>query len=335
MGALTETQIGTFYDQGYLVVENVLGEGVLKSIEDEYAALLDREVIELFELGRISSTYADLPFGPRYVAVLSEEPTLFERINISLPLYNQDFPADAKVHTGPAVFAMLTHSELLDCIESLIGPEIQSNPVQHVRIKPPEKSVPKSLSGLSYVGKTTWHQDMGALMDEADNTEVVTAWVAVTTATRDNGCLCVIPGSHKNQELVLHCPGKGIATENYIPASVLGDGGNKRAVPLPVRRGGIVLLNRYTQHSAFPNKTSDIRWSFDLRYNPAGQPSGRPAFPSFIARSVDDPTSVTQDAAQWTTLWKEAHRRILSGQYDGQIFNADRWSKNADLPICA
>ena len=232
---------------------------MLKSIEDEYCLLLDREVVELFKARRISSTYPELPFGPRYVAVLSEEPALFERINISLPLYNKDFPADAKVHTGPAVFAMLTNPGLLDCIESLIGPEIQSNPVQHVRLKPPKKSVPESLAGLSYVGKTTWHQDMGALMDEADDTEVVTAWVAATTATQDNGCLSAIPVSHKKQKLVLHCPGKGIAAENYIPASLLGDGGKKRVKPLPVRRGGVVLLNRYTQHSALHNKTGDIR----------------------------------------------------------------------------
>ena len=335
MGALTEIQIEAFYDQGYLVVENVLDESTLNAVEEEYTELLDREVIELFETGRISSTYSQLPFGPRYVAVLSEEPGLFERINISLPLYNTEFPADAKVHTGPAVFATLTHPGLLDCIESIIGPEIQSNPVQHVRIKPPEKSVPESLAGLSYVGKTTWHQDMGALMDEADDTEVVTAWVAITDANRDNGCLCAIPGSHKKGELVLHCPGKGIAAENYIPASVLGDDGKKRVVSLPVKRGGVVLLNRYTQHSAFPNKTDDIRWSFDLRYNPAGQPSGRPAFPSFVARSIDNPNSVTRDATEWTSLWQEAHRRILSGEYEGPIFNADRWAKNANLPICA
>ena len=335
MGALTKTQIEAFYDQGYLVVENVLDKSTLDAVEEEYTELLDREVIELFETGRISSTYAQLPFGPRYVAVLLEEPGLFERINISLPLYNKDFPADARVHTGPAVFALLTNPRLLDCIESIIGAEIQSNPVQHVRIKPPENSVPKSLAELSYVGKTTWHQDMGALMDEADDTEVVTAWVAITDANRDNGCLCAIPGSHKKGELALHCPGKGIAAENYIPASALGDDGKKRVVPLPVRRGGVVLLNRYTQHSAFPNKADDIRWSFDLRYNPVGQPSGRPAFPSFVARSMDNPNCVTRDAAEWTSLWQEAHRRILSGECEGRIFNADRWAENADLPICA
>ena len=336
MGALTEAQTNTFHDQGSLVVEDVLDEDTIVWIENEYSALLDRETAELFKLGRISSTYSHLPFGRRYVSALLEHPALFERINISLPLCNRDFPEDAKVHTGPAVFALLTHPDLLDIVESLLGPEIQSNPVQHVRIKPPEKSVPESLAGLSYVGKTTWHQDMGALMEEADDTEVVTAWVAVTAATKENGCLCVISGSHKKKELVMHCPGKGIAAENYIPASLLGDGdGKKRVEILPVRRGGVVLLNRYTQHSALPNKTSDIRWSFDLRYNPVGQPSGRPAFPSFVARSRSNPNSVTRDASQWTTLWKEAHQRILSGRYDGPIFNADRWSRNANLPACA
>ena len=43
---------------------------------------------------------------------------------------------------GPAVFDVLTAPPLLDAVESIIGPEIYSNPTQHVRLKPPEALTP-------------------------------------------------------------------------------------------------------------------------------------------------------------------------------------------------
>ena len=66
-----------------------------------------------------------------------------------------------------------------------------------------------------------------------------------------------------------------------------------------------------------------------------GQPSGRPAFPSFIARSLGRPERVTTNARDWTMMWKQAHERILSGAYRGPIFNADRWRQHNKLPVCA
>ena len=56
-------------------------------------------------------------------------------MDISLSLGN--IRADLPFHAGPFVFRMITDSNLLDSVESIIGPEITSNPIQHVRIKPP------------------------------------------------------------------------------------------------------------------------------------------------------------------------------------------------------
>ena len=47
----------------------------------------------------------------------------------------------------------------------------------------------------SYSG---WHQDAGVLRPEADHHLLVTVWVPLTTATVENGCLVVLPGSHKH-----------------------------------------------------------------------------------------------------------------------------------------
>ena len=53
----------------------------------------------------------------------------------------QDIAGDTPLLLGLAVFAALVNPRLLDVMECVIGPEIYSNPVQHVRIKPPAASL--------------------------------------------------------------------------------------------------------------------------------------------------------------------------------------------------
>ena len=49
---------------------------------------------------------------------------------------------------------------LLDIVEQFIGPEIQSNPIQRTRIKPPERLLAESF-GHTNVKASAWHQDQG------------------------------------------------------------------------------------------------------------------------------------------------------------------------------
>lgn len=103
---------------------------------------------------------------------------------------------------------------------------------------------------------------------------------------------------------------------------------------LPCKRGDVVLLDQFTEHTALPNKSDQLRWSFDLRWNPIGQPTGRPAFPGFVARSRQNPTSQLRDPAMWSTLWRVAKERLVNGDYSGQIFDPERWMKYVNAPVC-
>ena len=57
------------------------------------------------------------------------------------------------------------------------------------------------------------------------------------------------------------------------------------SVALEANVGDIILLNKYLLHCSLPNKSKDFRISMDLRFNKAGQPSGRAPLPSFIVKS--------------------------------------------------
>lgn len=338
MAQLTPKQIDFFHKQGYLIVEDVIGEGTIVALWQAYTVRLDQAAQELYAAGRISELHEGLPFDERYVALLQEAPELFDYLEITYPLINEGFPADARMFADTAVFNLLTHPNLLDKVESIIGGEILSNPVQHIRLKPPQTKVPQSQAANSYIGRTTWHQDQGALLDEANETTVLTAWVAITDCPTERGCLVCVPGSHRTNggELSIHCPGKKIASENYIPPRLLRNHqGEKHIVKLPVKKGSVIFFNQFTQHAALQNKSKDLRWSFDLRYNPIGQPTGRSAFPSFVARSRATPDRELRDATVWGEMWQVAKERILSGDYSGQIFNAERWVKYGNTAVCA
>jgi hypothetical protein len=100
--------------------------------------------------------------------------------------------------------------------------------------------------------------------------------------------------------------------------------------PLPIRRGGALFLHRQTMHASLRNLSQGARWSFDLRYQPVGQPSGRPWFPTFIVRSRKDPATEVHDWRVWADLWRQAQTRLVSGEPVGKT---NRW--DGSQLVCA
>lgn len=323
MPGLTAQQRQQFEEEGYLVVEDVLDQAAdIQPVLDEYGDVLDGIARRLHADGVISSTYAELPFVERLIQVCSESGRNFpQHFDISLPQSGVKF--DTPMHHGPAVFGALTCPRLLDVVESIVGPEVFSNPVQHIRMKLPKRAVAAgSYNGL--VSKIPWHQDNGVILPEADEATILTVWMPLNEATVENGCLQVIPRSHRG-DLVDHCPQTvgGVAIpEKLLPIN--------QALPLPMRPGSVLLMNQRTVHSSLDNVTDDqVRISLDLRYQPVGQPTGRPAFPGFVARSTAHPERVLRDPARWAQSWLDTRERLARAE--NPTFN--RWT--ADAAVCA
>ncbi|MSR81789.1 MAG: phytanoyl-CoA dioxygenase [Candidatus Latescibacteria bacterium] len=304
MPVLTVSQLSHFEQEGYLVVRGLLDPALdLDPVIREYEEVLDKLAEELYAQGRISSTYEELPFGRRLIQICAESgSTHAQYFDFSLP--QKGIKADTPFWAGPAVFQTLRNGKLLDVVEALIGPEIFSNPIQHVRLKPPEHLVPKDpKTGQVQLGSTPWHQDTGVLLPSADQSQILTVWFPLWDATIENGCLKVMPHSHE-QGLLQHCRrwnGLGIPDQLLN----LADG-----LPLPMQRGDVLFMTQMTCHGSLPNHSQEVRWSFDLRYNPIGQPTGREMFPGFVARSRKHPESELRDPAAWHQLWAETRNRM-------------------------
>jgi phytanoyl-CoA hydroxylase len=314
-----------FNREGYFIARGLLDpETDLRPVKEEYSALLDKLAEEWHRQGKVSSTFHQLPFADRVCKFTSEGQDCTPYFDIVLP---STTTADTPIHLGPAVFHLLRNSQLLNVLETLIGGEIYCNPVQHIRIKPPEKAVPQNLlNGLN--AAVGWHQDMGVVSAEADDTTMISVWLAVLDATVENGCLQVVPGSHLG-ELAVHC-NYGEGKRRYFQVNIPDQLVPSNHRPLPMKAGDVLFFQKKLMHSSLPNTSDGIRWSFDLRYNRVGQPTGRSWLPGFIARSRSHPETELKDPAKWAEMWLEARTRLASGE---GVKPSSRW--NSNHPLCA
>ncbi len=102
-----------------------------------------------------------------------------------------------------------------------------------------------------------WHQDNGYLPLEGG--ESISCWVALDEVDIDNGCLWVIPGSHRVGALT-HDQGDDRSWfRGGLDQSVIG-------VPLPVPRGSVVVMSSMLLHRSGPNPSESDRRAWVLQF---------------------------------------------------------------------
>ena len=318
MPRLDQDSIKKFNEEGYLVAENLLDEKRdIQPLVDEYASQLDILARQCVSQGKLSSHHFNLPFGERLTQILGElGENYIYNFEITLPFAK--ITENTPIHLGPAVFNLMRSPRMLDAVESLIGPEIYCNPAHHVRMKLPTKKSTGETNDLT--GTVHCHQDQGGTLPEADNSNIITVWIAINDATIANGCLMVIPRSHQ-KGLLPHV--RMIKGGKHAGTAVREDLLDKKnLMPLPIKRGGVIFMSAQTIHGSLINESDGIRWSADFRYQPIGRPTGRPMFPGFVARSQEHPEKELKDHRMWAEMWLNTRAKLANKQMP--VFH--RWS---------
>lgn len=282
MKRLTQNQLEMFQRDGVLIVEDFFDDNDLAPVHRTIERWIDQRAHQRYRKGTIRELHVDAPFEQRTAQLWAQDPAVIAGMDIC----QSRLPALYDFHFCP---------KLLDAVEDLIGPEISINPIAHVRAK-----MPDALSEDRGVELVPWHQDAAVTWEEADASEIITCWIPLVDATEANGCMRVLPGVHRRGYLTHEKSAAGTAIRNDVfPHDV-------KPLVAACRRGGIVFMTRYTPHQGLVNHTDQVRWSLDLRYHPTGQPSGRPFYPSFVARSITDPAQARRDHPAWCRAWEEA-----------------------------
>lgn len=146
-----------------------------------------------------------------------------------------------------------THPAILDCLEQLIGPDIilwQSTMFYKIA----EKGV-----------ATPWHRD--AIFYPITPLETATVWVAVYDSTVENGCLRIVPGSHRARQVGDHADltgskaFKGELREREFDAA--------SAECIELKAGEMVIFDVFAVHGGEPNTSRKVRAGYAMRYMPA------------------------------------------------------------------
>ncbi len=143
--------------------------------------------------------------------------------------------------------------DILDMVEQLIGPDIALWN-SSLFAKPARVGT-----------RTPWHQDgeYWPIVPLA----TCTVWIALDDATRENGCLRVLPGSHKSRTLSKHHfnDAKDIALPLELDASAVDEA---EAVDLILEAGQVSLHDVYLMHGSEANTSAKPRRGMTLRYMP-------------------------------------------------------------------
>lgn len=147
---------------------------------------------------------------------------------------------------------LVSDTRLLDVAQGFIGPNIALF-ASHYISKPP------------FTGKEVlWHQDGGYWPLEP--MEVVTLWLAVDRADAENGCMRVIPGTHKLKLIDMEdASEKGAVLDRETPAEYVDE---SKAVDIVLDPGDVEVHHPNIIHGSHANASPRRRCGLTIRYIP-------------------------------------------------------------------
>jgi len=154
------------------------------------------------------------------------------------------------VHYISTVLDQVCHnSKILDSVESIIGKNILVGGTT-LFIKDPDNK-----------GFVSWHQDAKYIGFEPHNW--VTAWLAVTEASEENGCMRMWPGTHK-EKIRVH---KDTFNKNNLltRGQTIQDIKITDTVPNILKPGQLSLHHPMIVHGSGPNKSNNRRIGFVIQ----------------------------------------------------------------------
>jgi len=201
------------------------------------------------------------------------------------------------------VHGLVRHPAILDAVEQLIGPDILVYTSTWF-IKEPESPA-----------IAAWHQD--ATYFGLRPYEHVTAWLALTDATAENGCMEFLPGSYRRGQLP-HRAGVVAASVNRAGQAVTIEVDDAPAVHAPLRAGEFSLHHTLCLHRSQPNRSAGRRIGLAVSYVPTRvQHLGvKHKTPAMLVRGVDTFGHFALEPPPLADL-DDAARAAYDRSYDG------------------
>ncbi|MEM7129243.1 MAG: phytanoyl-CoA dioxygenase family protein [Chloroflexota bacterium] len=151
--------------------------------------------------------------------------------------------------------------QLVQMLNQLIGPD-----VEFLSVKAVFKNSKTSFN-------SPWHQDWHYWQGSPK----ISIWIALDNATPENGCLRLVPGSHRNVVQMDDVEdGKGFG--HRIGEDALAD---LPVETVPVSAGDVVFFHDLALHASCPNVNGQDRWTAIATYRSGSEVDGSTVWETF------------------------------------------------------
>jgi ectoine hydroxylase-related dioxygenase (phytanoyl-CoA dioxygenase family) len=222
---LSEDQIAAFHRDGYLALDALTSPEEVESLRGVYDDLFGRRRDGFDDGDHLDLTTVD---G-------EGRETLPQILN----------PAKY----APRLAETQARANAMAIARQLLGEEVR-DAGDHAILKPPRHGAP-----------TPWHQDE-AYWNPAFAHAAVSFWMPLQEATRDNGCMQFIPGSHA-LDVVEH---RLADADAHALETTDGAVDEDRAVACPIPAGGCTIHHCRTLHYAGPNHSDTPRRAYIMGF---------------------------------------------------------------------
>ena len=247
---MTIDQKNSWNEFGYMLIPNF--------VDEKFCDEMNKEVINIIksiipEESAFSHAYA----GDGHIAIREMKPTEDPKS------IEDEISKLFRIHSRGIFNEFINNEVLCDILEDILGPNVDCFLSQFIFKNPGAWGQP-------------WHQDSSYF--PFDREPQVGAWLATSEATLENGCLVILPGSHK-EHLHEHLPDdrKG---SNYGYTEIK-DHDFSQETPMTLNTGDLLLFHSFLMHKSYDNNSQARRTAMVYHFAETGTDFG----------PVDSPTN--------------------------------------------
>jgi hypothetical protein len=181
----------------------------------------------------------------------------FEQILAALPAGERPEAMDVPHFMHPELLCWGLDDAILDLVKPIIGPDIALFSTHFIcKPKGNGKRVP-------------WHEDSAYWKNAIKPMEVVTVWLALDPSLRENGCMMVIPRTHRTGQSGFSDYADVDVTKNVFHNEIVKEQrDDARRVYIELQPNHCSLHDARIQHGSEPNTSSLRRCGWTLRFTP-------------------------------------------------------------------
>lgn len=179
-----------------------------------------------------------------------------ERLRAEIDTMISELPPGQRPENMPSLhyrnrylLELLLSDPLVDVAEQILGPDVSLFTVYIISKRPED--------GLA----VDWHQD--APFFPIDPMATFTLWLAVDDSDRENGCMCVVPGSHRERVVYRHRVNLDGGTT--LPL-LLRDEDVANPAHVELRAGEYSVHDPFILHGSSPNTSARRRCGITIKY---------------------------------------------------------------------